>query len=115
MKAAHICRDALPDRAEVAAQISATEPAFWGSYRSDDLWATAACEPRPYRASRARLGKPEAGCAAGTDWTLWRRLRPGPANPLAVASIVYRRFEDGLCLDAPRIIGVTFPDTVPKR
>ena len=28
----------------------ATDPAFWGSYRSDDLCATAACEPRPYQA-----------------------------------------------------------------
>ena len=28
----------------------ATLPAFGGSYRSDDLCATAACEPRPYRA-----------------------------------------------------------------
>ena len=45
-----ICRDALLDRAEVPAQISATVPAFGGSYRSDDLCATAACEPRPYRA-----------------------------------------------------------------
>jgi hypothetical protein len=35
---------------EVPAQINATEPAFGGSYRSDDLCATAACEPRPYRA-----------------------------------------------------------------
>ena len=42
-----ICRDALLDRAEVPAQISPTVPAFWGSYRSDDLCATAACEPRP--------------------------------------------------------------------
>ena len=51
--------DALLDRAEVPAQISATEPAFWGSYRSDDLCATAACEPRPYRillVSRAGVG-----------------------------------------------------------
>ena len=29
-------------------------PAFGGSYRSDDLCATAACEPRPYRAFGAR-------------------------------------------------------------
>ena len=31
-----------------------TEPAFWGSYRSDDLCATAACEPRPHRAFKIR-------------------------------------------------------------
>jgi hypothetical protein len=37
-------------------QISATEPAFWGSYRSDDLCATAAWEPRPYRALRDPSG-----------------------------------------------------------
>jgi hypothetical protein len=43
----------LDDR-EVAAQIGAQEPAFWGSYRSDDLCATAACEPRPYRMICAR-------------------------------------------------------------
>ena len=35
-----------------------SEPAFWGSYRSDDLCATAACEPRPYRA----LGADDANC-----------------------------------------------------
>ena len=46
-----LSRDALLDRVEVPAQISATVPAFWGSYRSDDLCATAACEPCPYRHS----------------------------------------------------------------
>ena len=46
------CRDALLDRAEVPAQISATDPAFGGSYRSDDLCATAACEPRPYQSGQ---------------------------------------------------------------
>jgi hypothetical protein len=35
------------DDREVAAQIGAREPAFGGGYRSDDLGATAACEPRP--------------------------------------------------------------------
>ena len=33
------------------------EPAFGGSYRSDDLSATAACEPRPYRAICSARGR----------------------------------------------------------
>ena len=36
------------------------KPAFWGSYRSDDLCPSAACEPRPYRI-RA-LGADDANC-----------------------------------------------------
>ena len=45
------------NRAEVPAQISAAEPAFWGSHRSDDLYAPPACEPRPYRAIGRVKGK----------------------------------------------------------
>ena len=59
----HICRDALLDRAEVPAQISATVPAFGGSYRSDDLCATAAREPRSYHQGN-RAGQPAASVAA---------------------------------------------------
>ena len=50
----------LDDR-EVAAQIGAREPAFWGSYRSHDLCATAACEPRPLPGNRARSSAPFYG------------------------------------------------------
>ena len=45
-------RDALLDRAEVPAQINATVPAFGGSYRSDDLCASAVREPGPTGAFR---------------------------------------------------------------
>ena len=47
----------LDDR-DVAAQIGAREPAFWGSYRSDDLSATAAWRAAPYRAFGAAQRRP---------------------------------------------------------
>ena len=52
---------------------------------------TAACEPRPTGITRSSLENPARVGAAGTDWTLSRRRRPGPAIPLAVASIASRR------------------------
>ena len=45
-------------RSELKLASHVSEPAFGGSYRSDDLCATAACEPRPSRA----LGADDANC-----------------------------------------------------
>ena len=42
-----------------------SEPAFWGSYRSDDLCATAACEPRP--TSLGNLRSPRLGCYSSSS------------------------------------------------
>ena len=55
-------------------------PAFWGSYRSNDLSATAACEPRPYLTGQsvAPTGTKVRGARArrsrliGPPWTLDR-------------------------------------------
>src|SRR5829696_5444787 len=52
-----------------------SEPAFWGSYRSDDLCATAACEQRRYRILLVSRGlcwgaTEEPACVGGVAW--WR-------------------------------------------
>ena len=56
-------RSGTPTEYRPRALGSAVEPAFGGSYRSDDLSATAACEPRPYRAIGRARERPQAPVA----------------------------------------------------
>jgi hypothetical protein len=69
-----ILRDFLDRSAPAPAHISDLEPAFGGSYRSDDLCATPACEPRPYRALRDPSGHGQAPSRGGRgSWVVWSR------------------------------------------
>ena len=62
----------------------AIEPAVRSSFRSDDLCATAACEPRPYRILFVSSGEPLSasgrvvpgrGEAGGGAWLAWCWVR----------------------------------------
>lgn len=66
------------DRPEAHAQISVQDPAFRGSYRSDDLCATAACEPHPYRAIGATCGSSQTGSVGGGGLGTEARTRGVP-------------------------------------
>jgi hypothetical protein len=68
----------------------AIEPAFGGSYRSDDLCATAACEPRPYRALGTRRDRPSVRERVLPKVGSVSAPSVGVTGLLAVASVGYR-------------------------
>ena len=66
------------------------EPAFYGSDRPDDLCATAACEPRPYRAYGAHGRSVRPSRLIATDWRFGAPIVEGGAPLLVPASAINR-------------------------
>ena len=66
-------------------------PAFWGSYRSDDLYAALACEPRPYRAIGRVAGKSELSAAGAPEPPSAADAMSAARATLAFASAASRR------------------------